>query len=164
MEIKPTKCIACGFNGPLETTIADESVSVGERTFSAALPAERCPSCGEIYTDARGHNFLARSVARFLIEAGEVSGPVFRFFRHTLGMTGASLAALLGVAPDTVSRWERGERDVDRLAWATVAGLVLDELEERSQTRYLLEAIGTPKPPIAKVVRLDIMPPHAATR
>lgn len=128
---------------------------MGVHTFTGAVPAERCPKCGEVYTDASGHHAFARSVARALIDAGVVSGPVLRFFRHALGMTGASLAGLLGVAPDTLSRWERGERDVDRLAWATVAGLVLDELEERPRTRYVLEAMRTPCPPLAKAIRLE---------
>lgn len=155
MKTKPTPCVSCGFTGSFEVTTEDESVSVGGHTFTGAISAERCPQCGETYTDANGHTAFARSVAKTLIDAGEVSGPVFRFFRHTLGQTGASLAALLGVAPDTVSRWERGERDVDRLAWATVAGLVLDELEKRPRTRHVLEAIRTPGPPLAKAVRIE---------
>lgn len=154
MGTKLTKCVACGFAGPLETASEDESVTVGGHTFTGAVPAERCPQCGETYTDAEGHRALALSVARALIEAGEVSGGVFRFFRHSLGLTGAALAGLLGVAPDTVSRWERGERDVDRLAWATVAGLILDEIKEGPRMRDVLEAMRTPGPPLAKAVRL----------
>lgn len=154
MGTKLTKCVACGFAGPLETASEDESVTVGGHTFTGAVPAERCPQCGETYTDAEGHRALALSVARALIEAGEVSGVVFRFFRHSLGLTGAALAGLLGVAPDTVSRWERGERDVDRLAWATVAGLILDEIKEGPRMRDVLEAMRTPGPPLAKAVRL----------
>jgi putative zinc finger/helix-turn-helix YgiT family protein len=162
MRTKLTKCVACGFTGPLEAAFKDESVTVGGHTFTGAVPAERCPQCGETYTEAEGHRALALSTARALIEAGEVSGGVLRFFRHSLGLTGAALAELLGVAPDTVSRWERGERDVDRLAWATVAGLILDDLEERPRTRHVLEAIRTPGPPLAKAVRLDVGEPRSA--
>jgi YgiT-type zinc finger domain-containing protein len=154
MRTKLAKCVACGFAGPLEAASEDESVTVGAHTFTGVVPASRCPQCGETYTEADDHRALALSAARALIEAGEVSGGVLRFFRHSLGLTGAALAGLLGVASDTVSRWERGERDVDRLAWATVAGLILDELEERPRTRGVLEAMRTPGPPLAKAVRL----------
>ncbi|MCL2776604.1 MAG: type II toxin-antitoxin system MqsA family antitoxin [Polyangiaceae bacterium] len=150
-----SKCVSCGFAGKLEATSEDESVTVGSHTFTGVIPAERCPKCDEIYTDASDHRAFACHVARALIDAGEVSGSVFRFFRHTLGLTEASLANLLGVSADTVSRWERGQRDVDRLAWATVAGLVFDEIEERPRMRHVLEVMRTPGPPLAKAVRLD---------
>ncbi len=159
MKAKMTKCVMCGFTGPLEAALEDSSVTVGDRTFTGGIPAERCPQCGETYTEKHGHQALALSAARALIEVGEVNGATLRFFRHSLGLTGAALAELLGVASDTVSRWERGERNVDRLAWATVAGLVLDELEERPRTRHVLDAIRTPGPPMAGEVRLTDPPP-----
>ena len=149
-----TKCVSCGSAGPFEAAFEDVSVRVGERTFTGPVGAKRCQNCGETYTDASGHVALSRRVALALIDAGDVSGPTFRFFRHTLGLTGAALASLLGVAPDTVSRWERGERGVDPLAWVTVAGLVLDELEDRPSTRRVLEAVQS-GPPLAKAVRLE---------
>lgn len=149
-----TKCVVCDFTGRLERVTEDESVAVAGHTFSGPIACERCPGCGETYSDASAHEAFARSVARALIDAGEVNGAVFRYFRHTLGLTGAALANLLEVAPDTVSRWERGERDVDRLAWATVAGLILDEADEHPRMRRVLEAMKTPRPPLARAVRI----------
>jgi transcriptional regulator with XRE-family HTH domain len=43
-----------------------------------------------------------------------------------LGMKAADLATLLGMAPETFSRWETAEREAPHLSWATVAELVLE--------------------------------------
>lgn len=161
MATKVTTCVACGFDGPMEASSSDESVTVCGHTFTGAVPAERCSQCGETYTEAEGHRALALSTARALIDAGEVNGAALRFFRHSLGLTGVSLASLLGVSPDTVSRWERDERGVDRLAWVAVAGLILDELEDRPRTRHVLDAMRTPGPPLARSVRLGTHGRHA---
>ncbi len=46
--------------------------------------------------------------------------------RKSIPLSAASLAELLRVAPETVSRWETGERAVDRASWLVVRGLLLD--------------------------------------
>jgi YgiT-type zinc finger domain-containing protein len=139
METKLNRCVSCDFAGPLEASGESATVTVSGHTFHGTIPAEKCPQCGEVYTDANGHEAFARRVARTLIEAGEVNGQTFRFLRHTLDLTGAALAGLLGVAPDTVSRWERGERDVDRLAWAAVAGLVRWPRSGRARGQFVVD-------------------------
>lgn len=55
----------------------------------------------------------------------EYSGTDLRADRRRLGLTQAALAARLGVTPNTIARWERGEIQMARAAWVRriVAGL-----------------------------------------
>lgn len=51
----------------------------------------------------------------------------FREARRRLGLGTPRLAALLGVNPRTVRRWERGEQDIPRMAALLLAWLAYDE-------------------------------------
>ena len=46
--------------------------------------------------------------------------------RKSVPLSAVELASLLRVAPETISRWETGERAVDRAAWLVVRALVLE--------------------------------------
>ncbi len=149
------KCVECGFRGGLGRTTVRHVLECGDRTFAATIPAFKCSKCGETYTEAVDHARAQLEAARRLADAGEVNGAGFRFMRHALGMRALQLAQLLGVAAETVSRWETGGRDVDKLAWATIGALVTDRLGERTTTETHLRAIQSPKP-LAKTVRLEV--------
>jgi transcriptional regulator with XRE-family HTH domain len=75
--------------------------------------------------------------------------------RKALGLRAADLAGLLGVAAETVSRWETGQRDVDRGALALVGGLVVDRLEGSTATLDRLRALAKP-PRTAKTKALEL--------
>jgi transcriptional regulator with XRE-family HTH domain len=81
---------------------------------------------------------------------------VIQDFRSApLGLSGASLAELLDVAPETVSRWESGKRPVDRAAVAVLGSLVVDSLNQRTETIDRLRALREP-PKLGKTVHLDV--------
>jgi putative zinc finger/helix-turn-helix YgiT family protein len=147
------KCSECG-KGRLERVTEEHEVKVGKLTFTATIPALRCDACGETYTEGEDMNAVELEAARRLANAGQASGETFRFMRHALGLTAAALAGELGVAPETISRWESGERDVDRMSWLTVASMVTDRLEKRTTTIDRLRALREP-PKIAKSVRIE---------
>ena len=149
------KCIQCGHLG-LKRATEEHSIDVAGRTFTADLPILRCPECGETYTDALAMNRAELEAARRLANVGEATGETFRFMRHALGLTAVTLGVELGVAAETISRWERGERDVDRLAWMTLAAMVTDRLENETTTADRLRAMRE-RPRLAKAVRLDIV-------
>ena len=90
---------------------------------------------------------------RALADAGIVSGETFRYLRHALGMTAREVSAELNVSHETISRWENEERPLDKLAWATLAAIVRDELDGTERTRQQLRAMRKPKR-LAKTVRL----------
>ncbi len=51
----------------------------------------------------------------------------FRRARETLGMSAKDLAALLDVAPETITRWEHGQQTVSIITLALVEELVLQK-------------------------------------
>ena len=55
-----------------------------------------------------------RAAIAVLRDVPDIEGPELRDARHVLGLTQAQLAGYLGVAPETVSRWETGAQPFDR--------------------------------------------------
>lgn len=93
---------------------------------------------------------MAEHVAR----SGNVSGDTFRFLRKVLGLQAKELSEIIGTPAETISRWEKGVRDVDKFAWVTLAAMVIDANEERAPvTRDVLLAIQAPRP-FPKVVKV----------
>ena len=95
---------------------------VSGRVFTATVPALVCPVCGEKVIDGPLLLQKEREVAAALAREGPVDGDSFRFMRTTLRLRAADLAALLDVAPETISKWENGKNPVLRTAWLVVAG------------------------------------------
>lgn len=137
------KCIACGDDG-LQAASHPESLEVAGHTFTGAIDARSCARCGEVYLDGPAVEQFELRVAACLAEAGIDSGEAFGFMRRALGMRAVELADLLDVAPETISRWERGQRGVDRGALAVLGGLVTDAVEGRTATADRLRALKTP--------------------
>lgn len=137
------QCVKC--NSALSATEVREEVTVAGATFSGAVPAHRCEACGEVYIAADDGMRFDLRVARELGTRGAATGDAFKFMRKALGLRAADLAGLLGVAAETISRWERGERPVDRAALTVVGALVADKLEGRATTMKLLKAQQEPQ-------------------
>ena len=69
---------------------------------------------------------------RYTIGTGRlVDGATLRRLRMRAGLTQAALAAKLGVAPNSVARWERNERTIA----APMARLILMTLEPAKAKR-----------------------------
>ncbi len=67
-----------------------------------------------------------RAAVVVLSEAADVGGAEIRFARKALGLTQARLAALLDVAPETVSRWETGAEAMSRVSRLALLAVVRD--------------------------------------
>jgi putative zinc finger/helix-turn-helix YgiT family protein len=143
MEKTMKQCVKC--HGPLSATEIPEEITVAGATFSGKVRAQRCDACGEVYIAAEDAMRFDLRVARELGSLGAAQGEAFRFMRKAIGMRAADLATLLGVAAETVSRWERGERPVDRAALTVLGALVTDKLEGRATTMKLLKAQQDPQ-------------------
>ena len=72
------------------------------------------------------HGSFSLAVACELAKNGPRSAEGITHMREALSMEGKQLAACLGVGAPTISKWEKGRQDVDRLAWLVVGSLVLD--------------------------------------
>ena len=138
------KCVKCE-GKRFERRAEAHAVEVAGRKFTGSVPADVCVACGESYVDAVELARVELEAARALADAGIVSGETFRYMRHALGFTARDLAPELGVAFETISRWENEERPLDRLAWATLAAMVRDELDGHGRTREQLRAMREPK-------------------
>lgn len=100
-------CIECG--GKLKTK------KENYRYLACGLPnvtlsgveVRRCGTCGDhevvIPHIERLHEALAMAVVK---QESRLSGSEVRFLRKYLGYSGVDFAGLIGVSPETVSRWE----------------------------------------------------------
>ena len=139
------RCFECGQNRVEDTTVK-ESLTVGEYTFFAQLSARKCSNCGSTRFSAETLAAFELGVAVKLAQAGVNSGDSVKFMRKTIQLRAMDLAALLGVTPETVSRWETGKLPVEHRALALLGSLVLEKAEGRTAILDLLRSLNEPKP------------------
>jgi putative zinc finger/helix-turn-helix YgiT family protein len=114
------KCVVCGSRDVFET---DEPVSVqikGTGLDVPGIPHMKCRSCGEEYFDAGATTLLQRkATSRYKADNDLLTGDEIKAIRKKYGMTQSDLERFLGVATNTVVRWERDtvfqSRPVDKL-------------------------------------------------
>ena len=99
-------CLECG--GAMETTRGPHRYGKGLDVVLQGIETRRCPECGEeevvIPRIEELHMVIARAIAR---RPGPLKPREIRFLRTHLGYSSTDFARLLGVTPETVSRWER---------------------------------------------------------
>lgn len=99
-------CLECG--ALMEITRGPYRYGRGLDVVLHDIETRRCPECGHdevvIPRIEELHRTIARAISRRpgRLEPGEI-----RFLRTYLGYSSVDFAALLGVTPETVSRWER---------------------------------------------------------
>lgn len=102
--------------------------------------ADLCASCGEMLFDDAEVGRQEQLIASALVTRGIRKGNEFKLVRTLAGFKATEVAELLGVRPETVSRWERGEIELPRLA-----AFAVGELYDRPRvTRDKLEAFQRP--------------------
>lgn len=136
-------CVKC--HGSLQETEVEKEVTVSGQTIYGQVPAYRCDACGELYFEAKDLLRFDLRAARELGRLGVHDGDSFRYMRKTLGLRASDLASMLGLSAETISRWERGERAVDRAAFTVLAALVSDKLDGRAATMNFLRAQQEPR-------------------
>lgn len=114
---------------PLEQELTD---CVAGRILTTTVLAEKCPSCGETYITPAVLKQARDQTATSLAREGLPHGESFRRFRETLGLKAADLADVLGIAPETICRWEKGRREMDRFVWFLVAQFVLERVDKKA--------------------------------
>lgn len=150
------KCVTCG-NEQMVSGTAREVRSVAGYTFVAGMPASTCKNCGESVIDYTPLHLFNLAIAGKLANLGASSGEAFKFMRKAIGMKASVLAALLHVVPETVSRWETGQRNVDYGAMVVLGAIVLDQLENKTTTLDRLRALQDPAKATGEVlVQIDV--------
>ena len=115
---------------------------VAGREYSTSIEAVHEAEVDKwVFTDAALAAAELAIAARVASEAPP-SGEAFGWMRRALDMKASELARLLGVRPETISRWETGAVDVDRGAWLHLGGLVLEQLGKPMDLRARMERIA----------------------
>lgn len=114
----------------------------GELVVSVVVLAEVCDVCGESLIADADVAHAHHAVTRALVAASSTHPDALRWLRKAADLRANELAGLLGVAPETVSRWEHGTRTIDRAALALVASLAFDAIDGMTTTRDRLRALG----------------------
>jgi putative zinc finger/helix-turn-helix YgiT family protein len=106
-KVDISKCVVCGSrevvasDEPVMVTVKDVNIMVG------GVAHETCRSCGEEYFSGKMASLLQRkAVSQYREEYSLLSGDEVRAIRKQLGLTQAQLERLLGIATNTVTRWE----------------------------------------------------------
>jgi DNA-binding transcriptional regulator YiaG len=154
------KCSECG--SKVKPTTATETITIDGRKFTGDVAGWECKAHG-VFLDGEAWHRFDLAVAATLAREGASSGEALRHRRKALGLPFGELAALLGVAPDTLVRWERGEREAPRATAATIGALALDAAGGTTATADRLRALRGERPKLAKVVRVEV-PPAAVGR
>jgi putative zinc finger/helix-turn-helix YgiT family protein len=131
-----------------------EKLVVEGRTFTAEVNTKRCSKCDEALVALEELALFEVAVAAELARSGARSGEAIRFMRRAIGLRASDLASLLDVAPETLSRWETGEREAPRAYVAVVGGIVLDQVAGCTITADRLRALRGDGPELPKVVRI----------
>jgi putative zinc finger/helix-turn-helix YgiT family protein len=147
------KCPSCG--GALVASRKRQTQSVGGREFVMTVAAGACRSCGSVFLEDTSLQRAEMEIACELARHGPVSGEAFRHLRKTLGLRALVVADLLGVTPETISRWENGQRPVDKAAWLTLGSVVLEQASRRPETLERLRELRAHGPG-ARSIRIDV--------
>ncbi len=137
------RCRQCG-HGELRDGTETLSLKLPSSavTASAAVPALRCASCGDVQIDSALARRFQLAACCELADAGLSSGEALRHMRKALGLRAAELARLLDVTPETISHWETGKASLNRAAFVAVCAMIQDALDGRTTTRDRLAALA----------------------
>ena len=127
-------CPSCNKEGTLRSWDGTTTVM----GMAVEAKGQRCKACGEILIGLADRGRQERLAAERLVARGIRSGVEFKFVRKVAGLRANEVADLFGVRKETVSRWERGEVEVPRIAAYTLGAL----LEHPKQARQRLAAFA----------------------
>jgi putative zinc finger/helix-turn-helix YgiT family protein len=151
-------CPKCGAR--VVANVRRLSQCIAGREFCLSVPFGRCKGCGTGYFDAAALERGERRIACRVAEDGPVDGRTLRVLRKALGLRASQLADVLSVTAETISRWETGQRRVDRSAWMVTSSLVLEKARLPMRTLARLEAAARPVP--LEAVTIDTRPSTSA--
>lgn len=75
------------------------------------------------------------------VAADVPDGEAFSWLRRVVGLSAKHVAGLLRKRPETISRWENGEVDVDWAAWVILVKVVKEAASGERAMLTLLEAV-----------------------
>lgn len=102
-------CIECGFAMKTKRENYKYDASGLSGVTLLGVEVSRCSRCGEVEVTIQNIEGLHRAIAAALSGKKErLRAEEIRFLRKYLGLSSGDFAQCIGVAPETVSRWEQG--------------------------------------------------------
>lgn len=149
------KCIECGAE-MVESPGTHDYRECGLPVRLVGVTLARCPGCGNDDVEIPRIEELHRLIARTIIHKPHgLSGGEARFLRKWLGHSSRDFAEIMGVQPETVSRWESGAKPMgataDRLLRVLVAN---DEPREEYPAEELRKVDRSTTEPLAHSLRM----------
>lgn len=148
-------CPVCG-KGRLKTTQEVRRYGRGVDVTLVNVPVRRCPACGEEFLVIPAveelHRLIAHDLAR---SSGRLRPGEVRFLRTYLGYSSADFARVVGVSPETVSRWE-SKRAPQQMGPPAERLLRLMALQDKPIASYGLEDAGGAQRPAPIPLRLNL--------
>lgn len=148
------RCPSCNATR-LSHRIVERTRHVAGHVFAAKLPARVCGSCGVSYFSDDAVAAFDLAVAARLAEAGITAAEALKFMRKVTGLSGKQFAELLEVRPETVSRWEKAKRPIDRATYAIIRQLIFDRLHGSTVMADFLRSLHKPKR-LPRRVKVDL--------
>jgi len=107
-------CYSCGSK---LTIIKDQPYKFSESGLNVVLygiTQYECPECNETYAAIPDVSKLHRIIGTHICRerTGLLSAEEIKFLRKDLQLKAKELAAIMGVTPATVSRWENGKKEI----------------------------------------------------
>lgn len=118
------------------------------------VEVQRCTNCGELEVTIPRIKEIHRLIALTLLrKPARLTPAEIRFLRKYLGWSGKDFAAHVGVAPETVSRWEQGQ---DQMGVSADRLLRLMVVHEQPKSDYSLDALGNVATSKPRPIRMDV--------
>lgn len=108
------------------TTVSKVHVFAGI-TFRVEMKGFKCPEDGTWSISTETTKELEKKIQRHIASHGPVTPATMKALHAATRLKGAELAALLGIAPETLSRWENGKEPINPTHWSLLAAMVRDK-------------------------------------
>lgn len=152
--MKLTNCTSCR-GTHLAPGEVEESRAVGGQTYKGKVGGVVCQDCGASYLASKTMERFEREVVLEVMAQGEPTGEAFAYARKVLGVSAKEVARLLGLTPETISRWETGRMPADIAAFFLLGVMVREAKEGRSTTLDLLRSAHEPRLPATGAILLS---------
>lgn len=148
------KCVECGGNLKVTATTHRYVESGLSDVVLHGVQVRACQKCGAEEVAIPNIADLHRCIASILVARKSALAAVeLRFLRQFLGHSSKDFAKTLGVAPETLSRWENANRDIPPVVDRVVRLLVANT---RPRTDYSADMLANIKPKAPKHTRMAL--------
>lgn len=120
------KCWKC--DGQMRTERKNVRYNALPTVTLVDVPVHECPACGERHTEIPNLDGLNEALAMHLSKLDRhLVGDEISFLRRYLDKSGREFAQMIGVQPETVSRWENDKATMNEQAERLLRLLVADD-------------------------------------